>query len=61
MSIRNLQRTAVRTWLSAVRLPLSAAEVVAGKQGAEWPPALAFSGFEAGVKRGLGALLGDPS
>jgi len=60
MSMQTIQRTAVRTLLSAVRLPLSAAEVVAGKQGAQWPPALAFSGFEAGVKRGLGALLGDP-
>lgn len=60
MSVQTIQRTAVRTWLSAVRLPLSAAEIVVGKQGAQWPPALAFEGFEAGVKRGLGNLLGDP-
>jgi len=59
MSLQTIPRTAVRSWLSVVRLPLSAAELVVGKQGAEWPPALAFEGFEAGVKRGVGTLFGD--
>jgi len=59
MSLQTIQRTAVKSWLLAVRLPLSAAEVVVGKQGAQWPPALAFEGFEASVKRNLGHLLGD--
>lgn len=59
MSLQTIQRTAVRSWLSAVRLPLSAAEVVVRKQGSEWPPAVAFEGFEAGVKRSVGTLLGD--
>jgi len=59
MSLQTIQRTAVRSWLSAVRLPLTAAERVVGKQGAQWPPAMAFEGFEAGVKRSVGNLLGD--
>lgn len=59
MSLQTIPRTAVRSWLSVVRLPLTAAEAVAGKQGTDWPPALVFEGFEAGVKRSLGTLLGD--
>ncbi len=59
MSLQTIPRTAVRSWLSAVRLPLSAAEVVVGKQGADWLPAMVFEGFEAGVKRSVGGLLHD--
>ncbi len=57
MSLQTIQSSAVRSWLSAVRLPLTAAEVVAGKKGADWPPAVAFEGFEAGVKRTVGSLV----
>lgn len=60
MSLETIQRTAVRSWLSAVRLPLSAAERVVGKQGTDWLPAVAFEGFEAGVKRKVGSLVGNP-
>jgi hypothetical protein len=59
MSLQTIPRTAVRSWLSAVRLPLSAAERVVGKQGTDWPPAVVFEGFEAGVKRSVGNLIGD--
>ena len=59
MSLQVIPRTAVRSWLSVVRLPLTAAEMVVGKQGADWPPAIAFEGFEAGVKRAVGVLTGD--
>ena len=59
MSLQTIPRTAVRSWLSLVRLPLSAAEVVVRKQGSDWPPAVAFEGFEAGVKRSVGSLLKD--
>ena len=59
MSLQTIPRTAVRSWLSLVRLPLTAAELVVGKQGADWPPAVAFGGFEAGVKKGVGMLIGD--
>ena len=60
MSMQTIQRTAVKSWLSAVRLPLSAAERVVGKQGSDWPPAVAFEGFEAEVKRRIGTLVGNP-
>ena len=60
MTLQTIPRTAVRSWLSAVRLPLSAVELAAGKRGAtDWLPAVAFEGFEAGVKRRVGTLLGD--
>ena len=59
MSLQTIPRTAVRSWLSVVRLPLSAAEVVTRKQGTDWLPAVAFEGFEAGVKRSVGGLLHD--
>ncbi|CAA9227406.1 MAG: hypothetical protein AVDCRST_MAG76-1041 [uncultured Acidimicrobiales bacterium] len=59
MSFQTIPRTAVRSWLSLVRLPLTATELVVGKQGADWPPAVAFDGFEAGVKKGVGTLIGD--
>jgi len=57
--LQTIPRTAVKSWLSVVRLPLSAAELAAGKRGTDWPPAVAFEGFEAGVKRSLGSLIGD--
>lgn len=59
MSLQTIPRTALRSWLAAVRLPLTAAELVTGKSGTDWPPAVAFEGFEAGVKKGVGLLIGD--
>ena len=59
MSLQTIPRTALRSWLSLVRLPLTATELVVGKQGSDWPPAVAFEGFEAGVKKGFGTLIGD--
>lgn len=60
MTLQTIPRTAVKSWLSVVRLPLSAAELATGKRGAtDWPPAIAFEGFEASVKRGVGTLIGD--
>jgi len=59
MSLQTIPRTALRSWLSVVRLPLTAAELAIGKQGSDWPPAVAFDGFEAGLKKGVGTLIGD--
>ncbi len=59
MSLQTIPRTALRSWLSVVRLPLTAAELAIGKQGSDWPPAVAFDSFEAGVKKGVGTLIGD--
>lgn len=56
-----ITRTLVRTSLFAVRLPLTIAEAALrrGETTEEWPPALAFAGFEAGVKQTVGSLTGD--
>ena len=57
---RTIQSTAVKSWLTAVRLPLTATERLVGKQGVDWPPAVAFEGFEAEVKRRIGTLVKNP-
>ena len=55
-----IPRTTVRLGVAAVRFPLTATEVVLGRQGQdEWPPALAFEGLEAQVKQVAGSLLHD--
>src|SRR3954465_4083412 len=60
MNVRNLPRTVVKTYLSAARLPLNAVARANGQQDNEqWPPALAFEGFEASVETVLGSLLRD--
>jgi hypothetical protein len=59
MTLQTIPRTAVRSWLTVTRFPLTAAELAAGKRGTAWPPAVAYEAFEAGVKRGVGSLLGD--
>ena len=60
MPIQELPRTAVRIGLNAARLPLTAAETVLSRRGdEEWPPTLAFEGFEASVKQVVGGLLRD--
>jgi colicin import membrane protein len=60
MSTLNLPRTVVTTYLNVARLPLSAVAKLSGQQGNEqWPPALAFEGFEASVETVVGSLLRD--
>jgi hypothetical protein len=58
MNVQTLPRTVVSTYLSVARLPLTAAAKVSGQQeNDQWPPALAFEGFEASVETRLGSLL----
>ena len=58
MNVQTLPRTVVNTYLSVARLPLNAVAKVSGQQdNDQWPPALAFEGFEASVETTLGALL----
>jgi len=60
MNVQMLPRTLVHTYLSVARMPLSAVAKARGQQDNEqWPPALAFEGFEAGVETVLGSLLRD--
>ena len=60
MNVRTLPRTVVKTYLSAARLPLNAVAKANGQQGNDqWPPVLAFEGFEASVETVLGSLLRD--
>ncbi|MDQ1397802.1 MAG: hypothetical protein QOG64_3061, partial [Acidimicrobiaceae bacterium] len=61
MDIQEINRFFVRTSLQAARLPLQAAEAVLhrGDQTDEWPPSLAFDGFEASVKQIVGSVLRD--
>jgi len=57
---RKVARTYVCGWLQAVRLPLTAAERLAGKQGDEsWAPTVAFERLAAEVKRSVGGFTGD--
>lgn len=58
--VRAVPRTVVGAGLGLARLPVSAA-ALATRQRAneEWPPALAFEGFEAGVETVVGSLLRD--
>jgi hypothetical protein len=62
MQVQQIPRTLVRTGLQAARLPLTAAEAVLRRdeRREEWPPALAFDGFQAGVKQIMGSILRDP-
>jgi hypothetical protein len=60
MNVQTLPRTVISTYLSVARLPLSAVAKASGQQDNEqWPPALAFEGFEASVETVLGSLLRD--
>ena len=60
--IRMVPRTVVGGYLRAARLPLTAAERIAGQQDNEaWPPALAFESIEASAESVIGALLRDPA
>jgi len=60
VNVQMLPRTIVGTYLSAARLPLKVVAKARGQQHNEqWPPSLAFEGFEAGVETVLGSLLRD--
>jgi hypothetical protein len=55
-----LPRTATSAYLRALRLPLTAAERIAGDRVDEtWAPSVAFESLEAGVESRLGLLLRD--
>jgi len=60
MNGHTLVRDSTSLVLGAARLPLSAAEVIARHTDEPtWPPTLAFSEFEARVRRVVGSLAGD--
>jgi hypothetical protein len=60
MNVQALPRTVIKSYLSVARLPLNAVAKASGQQANEqWPPALAFEGFEASVETVLGSLLRD--
>jgi hypothetical protein len=60
MQLQEIPRTAVRTYLRAARLPVTAAATFLRRDGQDdWPPALAFESFEAGVKQVMGSVLRD--
>src|SRR3954469_6052633 len=60
MTVTTLPRTFINTYLSVARLPLKAVAKVSGQQENEqWPPTLAFEGFESSVETTLGSLLRD--
>jgi hypothetical protein len=60
MNVQTLPRTLINTYLSVARLPLHAVAKASGQQdNQQWPPALAFEGFEATVESVLGSLLRD--
>ena len=56
-----LAQKAVSLWLQGIRLPLTAAETVAGKRGAEppWGPTVTFDAFASKVRTSAGSLLHD--
>ena len=60
MELNTIPRTAVRATLLGLRLPICGVEVLTGQTGnASWPPAMAFEGFEAGMKQVVGSILRD--
>ena len=60
MNVQIVPRKVISSYLSVARLPLTAVAKASGQQDNEqWPPALAFEGFEASVESVLGSLLRD--
>jgi hypothetical protein len=58
--VRAVPRSIVGAGLGLAKLPVTAAAVATRQQSnQEWPPALAFEGFEAGVETVVGTLLRD--
>lgn len=61
MQVQQLPGKVVGTYLHALRLPVSAAEMVLrrGHHDDAWGPALAFDSFGANVKKLVGSIVGD--
>jgi hypothetical protein len=60
VQLNTIPRTAVKATLLGLRLPICGVEALTGQTGnASWPPAIAFEGFEAGVKQVVGSILRD--
>lgn len=60
MQMYDIPRTMVRTGLQAARIPLTTLEqMVHRDKEAQWPPAMLFDGWAAGVKQVVGAVLRD--
>lgn len=56
----SLPERAVERWLQVLRLPMTLTEsILRRSDGQQWPPMLAFEGFEAFVRESAGRLLGD--
>jgi len=59
-TVRAVPRAAVGAGLGLARLPVSAlARVASQTSNEQWPPTMAFEGFEAGVETLVGSLLRD--
>jgi hypothetical protein len=59
-TIQSIPRFAVAGYLRTARLPLTALERVTGhRRGEQWPPALAYESFEAGVETVVGSVFKD--
>jgi len=54
-----IPRAALRAGLWVARLPVTIAQALRGDGEREWPPALAFDGFAAGVREFAGGMLHD--
>jgi len=61
MQILDITRTYVRNTLRALRLPVDLSESIARRNGNSrpWPPSIAFSALEGGVKKAVGSLIRD--
>ncbi|MBA2608462.1 MAG: hypothetical protein H0U92_05965 [Actinobacteria bacterium] len=60
MQITTIPRTAVKSALDAMRLPLSTIERLTGQaENQAWPPALMFEEFQASAKQFAGSVLRD--
>ena len=60
MQLNTIPRTAMKATLMGLRLPICGVEALTGQSGnASWPPAIAFEGFEAGMKQVVGSILRD--
>lgn len=61
VDIREIPRAYVRTTLRALRTPvdLSAAVAKRGGEGRPWPPSVAFTTIEGGIKKAVGSLIRD--
>jgi hypothetical protein len=59
-NVQIVPRIVLGTYFRAARLPLTVVERIAGQaQNEQWPPALAFEGFEANIEATVGSLLHD--